>query len=200
MHSTKAGDSAGRVVVIVGSTNPVKIEGARQGLAVHFPKVDSRGFAAASRVEEQPFNDRVWEGALNRAVAAREGWLARKEHGKCEDENGTLFFAGIEAGFFDIPPGIIDMQCCILLDERGRKGAGTSPGFLLPPWVKERAGRGETLESMFDSISGQRNIGEAGGAISYLTSGRVDRTHLTRECVSMALVAFLKPELYERIN
>ncbi len=71
--------------VVVGSLNSTKIEGVRKAFSQFFENVIVEGVKVNSMVGDQPFNNDVIKGAINRAI---------NSFYECD------FSVGIEAGLF----------------------------------------------------------------------------------------------------
>jgi len=184
-------DKDGRLLrpvrVAVGSTNKVKVDAVRSIFTQVFGLVDVVSVEPEHAVERQPMEDRVVEGAIERAKNAI---------GKA----GADFGVGIEAGlFFNRRLGrYLDVQYCAVIDAGGRLTVGHGPGFEYPPSVVESVLRGGTVGDTMSSITGIEGIGHKQGSIGYLSDGLIDRTRLTEVAVLMALVPRIRTELYSR--
>ena len=183
-------DAEGRLLrpmrVAVGSENPVKVEAVRLAIMRLYGAADVRGFAVASGVAEQPFEEETWEGARTRAREALARWP------ECD------FGVGIEAGLFETPPvaGLLDIQACVVLDHAGRFTYGHGPGFSYPADVSEELRKGASVGEVMSRLAAVEDIGRKEGAVGYLSRGHVSRTQLTEPAVLMALLPRLRPELY----
>lgn len=169
--------------VVVGSTNPTKVEGVRLAFESYFGKVDVVAKKVESGVRVQPIGDEVILGAINRA---------KRAYGDCD------FSVGVEAGLFPFRntiTGYIDFQVAVVYDGE-RYSIGFGPGFEFPPFVVEKALKGVEVGKVMGDFTGIRDIGKRIGAIHYLTKGRISRTDLTRIAVTMALIPWLNKELY----
>ena len=175
------------VMVIVGSTNPVKIEAAKEAFSNYFPELEVQGIEVPSGVAAQPFGDDMFKGAEQRAKAVRS--LAQKKNIKAD------YCIGIEAGVLNLYSRWFTMGCVCIL--HGNKiGFGTSSLFELPLSIVAQLQQGEELGHLFDAIAGTENIKQKGGAIGYLTKGIMNRKQLQVPAVVMALVPLLNGELY----
>jgi inosine/xanthosine triphosphatase len=176
------------VVVAVGSANPVKIEAVRRevGTILALGKVQSRGHPVPSGVPEQPRDDEVMRGARSRARSALAADPA------CD------YAVGVEAGLLRLPgeAGHVEVQACVVVDRDGWETQGWGPGFQYPPFVTERALRGEMVSAILGPVAKDDRIGSTTGAIGYLSDGRLDRTALTQQAVLMAFVPRIKRDLY----
>ncbi len=169
--------------VVVGSTNPTKVEGVRLAFESYFESVEVVPKKVSSGVRPQPIGDEVIEGAINRAKNA---------YGDCD------FSVGVEAGLFPIKntiTGYVDFQVAVIYDGK-RYSIGFGPGFEFPPFVVERALKGEEVGKVMEDFTGIEDIGKKVGAIHYLTKGKVSRVELTRMAVVMALIPWLNERLY----
>jgi non-canonical (house-cleaning) NTP pyrophosphatase len=66
----------------------------------------------------------------------------------------------------------------------------------MPPVMVADVLAGEELGHVVDRLSGDHNSKQKGGAIAFLTRGRVDRRALYAQGLAMALVPFLNGELF----
>jgi inosine/xanthosine triphosphatase len=176
------------VKILVGSGNPVKITAARDVFAAHFGEVEAAGYEVASGVPAMPVGDDTFIGAENRvrallALSSQRGLAADYCVGL---EGGTVAWHGRWLAF--------GVSC--IADATGRTGFGVSPMYELPPGIADALVMGEELGAVIDRLSGERNTKQRGGAIGYLTQGRVDRRLLYAQGLEMALVPFLNPAMY----
>jgi len=180
-------DRRGRIVgpvrVHVGTRNPVKVTAVRRIFATAFREVRVRGVRVPSEVQDQPFGPEAVEGAIKRATSAI---------------GDAHFGVGIEAGLVwnDRIREHFDVQFCAVADRGGRLTVGHGPGFTYPPSVLRRVGEGRTVGEAMEELTGIRSIGSKGGAVGYLSAGRMDRAELTEAAVLMALIPRLRPDLY----
>jgi inosine/xanthosine triphosphatase len=172
------------VRVVVGSTNPTKIEGVKKAFLQYFGSVEVAGKEVDSNVSSQPFDDEVIRGAINRAKAAYSSEYD--------------FSVGIEAGLFRMKStitGFIDFQVAAIFD--GEKiSIGFGPGFEYPPQVVQSVLKGKEVGDVMDEITGIKDLGEKFGAIYVLTNGIISRSELSRIAVTMALIPFLNSHDY----
>ncbi len=181
--------AARRLLVLVGSTNPVKVRATRAVFRrVVGPAAEVRGVEPVRSTLPQPWDDDTIRGALRRA-----------EDALAADPRAHLG-VGIEAGLFRVPHRrlVFDVQYCAIVDRRGRITIGHGPGFVYPPEVLAHARRGATVGDAARHLYGRTRIGRAEGMIGFLTGGIEDRTLLTERSVLMALVPRIRPRLYRR--
>lgn len=174
--------------ILVGSTNPVKINAVAEAFSHFFDGIDVLGMAAPSGVPAQPVGDETHEGARNRAF-----WLAeRNRTGKL----GADFCVGVEGGVQRHHGRWFGYGVMCIVDAQGRHSIGLSPQFELPQAVTERLNQGMELGRVMDELLQTEHTNRKGGAIGHFSRGVVDRTEITAQGVIMALVPFLNPELY----
>lgn len=174
--------------MLVGSRNPVKIGAVRDVFEQYFPGVEVEGIEVASGVPAQPVGDDTFTGAQNRALTLA---ALNREHGL-----GAAFCAGLEGGIAQLAGCWFAFGAICISDAEGRCGTGVSPMFELAPALLEPLLHGEELGHVVDRLSGDHNTKQKGGAIAYLTQGRVGRRELYAQGVVMALVPFLNPAMY----
>lgn len=171
--------------VAVGSTNPVKVRAVEEVLRTFYPGAEVFGVDVSSEVGAQPIGmQETVLGAVNRArEALRHGELG----------------VGIEAGLLEVPftlTGYMDVQFCAISDgEVITLGAGS--GFEYPPSVIRQVLRGREVGKVMEELSGIAEIGRKGGAIGFLSKGKLSRKELTKQAVLMAMLPRINRELYE---
>jgi inosine/xanthosine triphosphatase len=176
-----------RLVVVVGSENPVKVKAVRSVFGRAFPgrKIGVRGVAVDSRVASEPYGKDVINGAIQRAQSALE-------------QAGAHIGVGIEAGLFwcEHLQDYFDVQYCAIIDRGERITLGHGPGFQYPPPIMSRVRRGMTVGQAMGEISGIRSIGRKQGVVGYLSKGILVRKRLTETAVVAAILPRLNPVLY----
>ncbi len=159
--------------VVVGSLNHVKVEAVRTVMERVFGSVRITAVDAPSGVPEQPFEDETRTGAINRA----KGALGNHE-----------LSVGIEAGVFEMPDGLYDIQYCAIVDRKGFITIGMGMGFRYPDLVAEAVRKGDTAGEAVRRIYGDSDVGRRQGAIGLLSKGLIDRKSLTEQSVTAAMV------------
>lgn len=175
------------VQVAVGSANPVKIEAVRKELqTILGTAVQARGHPVPSGVPEQPRDAETLAGSRARARAA---FAAQPD---CD------YAVGVEAGLVQFPgdAAYVEAQACAIVDGNGWETTGWGPAFHYPPWLTERALRGEMVSAILGPVANDPRIGSTTGAIGYLSDGRLDRTALTQSAVFAAFVPRIRRDLY----
>lgn len=171
--------------VIVASTNPVKIESTRRGIAALYGAVEVSGVAVESGVAAQPFgSEETLRGAVNRAQAARtlhpEADLA----------------VGIEGGVEVIGDDLLAMAWIVIIDRAGTIGKARSGSFVLPRKIAALM-RDEGLElgDADDRVFGQADSKRKNGSVGLLTGDAMTRADFYAPAVTLALIPFRNPTL-----
>lgn len=168
--------------VLVGSTNPVKVEAVKEAFYAYFKDVDVYGLKAKSGVPAQPRDEETFDGARNRALMLKD-----KE---------ADFFVGIESGIIQLHKKWFAFGCIYVLNKEGREGYGTTPLFQLPDTVVERLLSKEELGDLIDELTGTEKTKQKKGAIGYFTKDIIDRKRYYMDGLLMALIPFINEELF----
>ncbi len=171
--------------VIVASTNPVKIQAARNGFERMFPREHFRitGIAIDSGVGDQPLTDEdTYRGAFNRAANA-------EQHMHEAD-----YWVGIEGGLEEIEDEMRGFAWVIVRDHE-RIGKSRTATFVLPAEVTALVHEGKELGTADDLVFKRENSKENNGSVGILTDDVLDRTGYYEHAVILALIPFKNPEL-----
>lgn len=177
--------------IIVGSTNPVKIEAVRETLSDYkdFKQYEVVGIKTDSEVSEQPKSlAEILRGAINRSKS-------------CFDNN-CIYGFGIESGLMEVPytkTGYMDICASVIYDGNNHY-SGLSSAFECPlDVIKKVNEEGLDLNESFHRLCLTNNprIGLSEGAIGLLTNGRVTRKDYTKQAIQMALIQLENKELYQ---
>ncbi len=172
--------------VIVGSTNPVKINSAKRAFETAFPdeEFDIEGVSAVSGVRDQPMsNDETLLGARNRAQYVKDHYEAD-------------FWVGIEGGIEDHDDDLEAFAWMVVIGADGTKGKARTSSFVLPHEVGLLVRSGLELGHADDKVFNQVHSKQKNGAVGLLTNDLIDRTEYYKQAIILALVPFLKPEYY----
>lgn len=164
--------------ISVGSLNRVKVEAVRNVMERIYGEVRITAVDAKSGVPEQPFEEQTRRGAENRA------------RGALGDHQMSV---GIEAGVFEFPDGLYDIQHCCVVSKDGRITYGQGSGFRYPDEVADLVRSGSTVGDAFKTLFGSEGIGKKSGAIGMLSKGLLDRLNLTEQSVTAAMI----PRIWE---
>lgn len=183
-------DAEGRLLrplkVIVGSDNQLKVNAVRVVMERFYKRVEVIGIKVRTTVPEQPRGQETVQGAIERARAT-------------VGSGDADFGIGIEAGVFDMPYGLYDVQYCAVVDKRGHLTIGHGSGFCYPPEVAQEVKNGHTVGEAFRSLYGWDEGLRQEGAIGFLTQGVLKRTELSEQAVIAAMVPRIRRDLYPEL-
>ena len=178
--------------ILVGSTNPVKIEAVQTAFGSYFDEITVEGIKVGSEVPDQPINEETFEGACNRAASLKEVNDA--------EGLGAEYFVGIEGGIIELDTKWFAFGAMCIMNRDGKVGYGTSGHFPVPPTMTERLLAGEEMGEITDEITGEENTKHGEGFVGFLTQGIINRTDFYTPGIIFALTPFLNDELYKTDN
>lgn len=169
---------------VVASTNPVKIESARLGIAALYGTVTAVGIEVESGVSAQPIGtDETLRGAVNRARAARSL------------DSEADFAVGIEGGLELIEGSLLAMAWVVMIDRAGTMGMARSGSFVLPREVASLIlDEGLELGDADDRVFGQSDSKRRNGSVGLLTGDVITRADFYAPAVTLALIPFRNPQ------
>lgn len=174
--------------VLIGSKNPVKIGAVKDAFSCYFDNVEVEGVEVESSVSDQPIDEETFEGAEHRAK------ILKKLNEKANI--GASFFVGIEGGAINIYSKWFAFGAVCIMDTKGNLGFGTSPMFELWQEAVKEVLDGIELGDVMGKITGDYEVKRKGGAVGFLTGGVVERKDLYVQGLKLAIIPFLKEELY----
>ena len=177
--------------IVVASANPVKINAALQGFSEMFPEEEFsvEGFGVPSGVSDQPMGDEeTYQGAWNRVQAVKEQYPQAD------------YWIGLEGGNIRRDDDMEVMAWIIVRSKEGGFGKARTAGFYLPPKVVALINEGHELGHADDIIFGVSNSKQTSGSSGLLTNGVMDRLRFYVPAGVLALIPFLKPDLYPNRN
>jgi len=174
--------------ILVGSTNPTKVNAVAEAFSHFCDGINVQGMAAPSGVAAQPVGEETYIGARNRAE-----WLA--EHNRAQGL-GATYCVGIEGGIERRYDRWFGFGVMVILDRQGHIGIGISPQFELPGPVTARLDAGLELGHVMDEMLNTEHTNRKGGAIGHFSRGVLSRQDITAQGVIMALVPFLNQEIF----
>ncbi len=171
--------------LIVGSTNPVKVNAAKATLASFYPNEDiiCEGVSAPSDVPDQPMNSAdTRAGAINRV-----NW--------CKHHFQADFYMAMEGGVdvFEDGPATF---AYVVIDNGEYQSVGRSANLPLPTQAWQGLLNGEELGPLMDKLFNTENIKHKGGAIGLLTNGRATRESTYTLALTLAMAPFLHAHRY----
>jgi inosine/xanthosine triphosphatase len=137
-----------------------------------------------SDVRDQPLSsEETLIGARNRAKNAR-------------DNHEGDFWVGIEGGIEDHQDELEAFAWMVIMGTDGTVGKSRTSSFVLPHEVSLLVRSGLELGQADDQVFNQSHSKQKNGAVGLLTNDIIDRSEYYKQAVILALVPFLKPELY----
>lgn len=173
--------------VIVASKNPVKINAAQMGFERMFEDIKFvfEGAEVGSDVSDQPMGDEeTYRGAFNRASKARTIYP------------DADFWVGIEGGNIEHNNTEMEAMAWIVVLDKNKIGKARTAGFFLPFKVIELIKQGYELGHADEIVFGLSNTKQKMGTTGLLTNNVIDRTQYYVQAVILALIPFLKIDLY----
>ena len=156
-------------------------------------------FSVESGVDDQPWTEtQTRQGALNRAVAARDAFEAKKGH--APDFSVGLGGCALSDSAAEKHPGVeglaAEMVHCFawiaVCSSERQWGLARTASFVLPPRVVAlMRNEGMELGEANGMVFGDVNSKQKGGSISKATRGVVDRTAYYEHALHCALAPFL---------
>lgn len=173
--------------LLVGTENPAKLQGAQKAYEAFFDQVVVQGIPVPSDVPDQPVNEEIYLGAVNRVNHLMQ--YARDKHIDCD------YYAAIESGITNALGRWVSISIAVIKDKTGYESWGTSSAYPVPEqYVNEiiQSDLGKLMRRIFQSDSAR----EMGG-ISFLTHGKVNRAELSQEAFTMALTQFINGDAWK---
>jgi inosine/xanthosine triphosphatase len=172
-------------LIVVASTNPVKINATLEGFRRLLPgkSFTAVGVSAASGVSDQPMTDEeTLRGATNRATAARQ------------QQPNADYWVGIEGGI-EALGGELLAFAWVVVQGRERAGRSRTATFSLPEEVAALVRQGVELGHADDIVFGRSNSKQQNGAVGLFTDDVIDRAEYYTHAVILALIPFKNPTL-----
>ena len=176
------------LTILVGSTNPVKINSVKRAFDALFPgyEIVCSGHPVHSGVPDQPVGDQeTLKGARNRAAGLQSLFT------------GADYWVGIEGGIVWQEERMLAMAWICILNNapeavgKAKEGIARSASFLIPKEVSDLVKEGVELGLANDRIFHTHSSKSGAGAIGILTHNLIDRTELYRPAVIMAMIPYL---------
>jgi inosine/xanthosine triphosphatase len=156
------------MLVVVGSTNPVKLNAVKGAFARLLPSetITFESVDAPSGVAAQPYGDRETRaGATSRAAAAATMW---------HDTHGVVptYTVGLEGGVEGDGEREYCMAWIVIRDARGALGVGRTGGVQLPMAVCRHLSEGVELGVAIDRVFDDEGSKRKGGCVVVLQCAR----------------------------
>ena len=157
--------------VAIGTRNFKKVSAVRSAIKYMNMKCDEyMRIDVESNVPKQPFEDDVYQGAINRVLNMKKLNL------NCD------MYIGIEGGIVCQFGQYFNVQVSYILTRDGKKSFGISSALPVPKGYIE-----EIRKTSFSKVVGKKISGGTG----VLTNGYINREKLIQESVVMALTSIL---------
>ena len=166
---------------LVGSTNQVKINGAKKALEKYYSNISIEGVKVSSDVSDEPVNEEIYMGAKNR--------INNLINYAKENNLDVDYFLTIESGITNLLGDYIIINVALISDKEGNISMGTSAGFPVSNKYLDEI-ISTDLNKVITKLFTPNEEASREGAISYLTKNVITRTHLTEEAFIMALTKF----------
>jgi inosine/xanthosine triphosphatase len=172
------------MLVIIGSTSPVKVNATKQAFETYFDKVRVKGIKVPSKIKPFPTSDEeTFQGALNRVNAASEQIQAE-------------YYVGLEGGLQNLKGYTLVKQIAVI--KKGDQiSVGLSSGYTAPEsLIKQLDMTSDKSRNILDKYFGKKEILSKEGVIGVLTNEILNRTLISRDAVICALTRFINPQYY----
>lgn len=174
-------------LVLVGSTNPVKVNSVQLGFNKIWPDQawQALGVGVPSSVSDQP-------------MSPKESFTGAKERAKQAllHDPEAEYGVGLEGGVELVDGLWFDCGWCVILNRQGEMGVATSARIQTPDSIMQHLHQGKELGDAIDIIFNRKNAKQAEGQFGLMTDGAITRTDGYVQAVCLALSRFLHPELF----
>lgn len=175
------------MIVLIGTNNPGKVEGAKQAFEKFYKDIEVTGISVNSDVSDEPVNDEIYKGARNRV----NNLIKYAKENNIDAE----FFIGVESGITNQLGKWCIIQIAVIKDKEGYESFGTGPAFPVPDkYVNEIINT--DLGIVMDKIFNGNGLKNEKGGIAHLTNDVITRYDLTREACIMALTEFINGDIW----
>lgn len=174
-----------KLSVVVGSTNPVKVNAVKNTFELLFSDtaIECLGVKAPSGVDEQPMTEHeTLLGAKNRVQY-------------CAEQYPSDFSVAIEGGVDCFEYGAATFAF-VVIKQGDKVVTGRSANLPLPDSIYQALSHGEELGPLMDTLFNTENIKQKGGAIGLLTNGHATRGSSYEQAIIHAMAAFLHSDRY----
>mmetsp|Transcript_113583 Transcript_113583/g.222718 ORF Transcript_113583/g.222718 Transcript_113583/m.222718 type:complete len:189 (+) Transcript_113583:68-634(+) len=184
-----------KLVIAVGSTNPVKVAASVNGVKRAFQllgEVSTEKFNVPSGVSDQPMTDAETKaGAQNRAKAAYAAYQ------RAHDGIAPFLSVGLEGGVQQCDNSELECFAWIAVYNGTQTGFARTGSFVLPRRIRDLVvDEGMELGHADDLVFGATNSKQSSGAVGFLTNGVIDRAAYYEHAVILACIPFQRAELY----
>lgn len=164
--------------VLIGTTNPGKIQGAKEALEVFFKDIEISGVKVPSNVADQPVNEDTYNGARNRV----DNLIEYAKQNNIEAD----YYLGVESGICNFYNTWMIVNFAVIKDKDGYESVGIGPAFPVPKTYVEEI-IATSLGQVLDKIYSTSASGQGKGGVNSLTHDSISRIDITREAFIMAM-------------
>lgn len=169
------------MLIVVGSTNPVKIAAAQLGSAGLWPEVRIVGTAVASGVGSQPASDaQTRRGAHNRALRALEN-----------NQEYEALGLGLEGGVWELNGELWSVVWACVVDRSGYSSEVSGARLKVPKAIASLILQGMEMGEAVERLTKIKDVKKAQGMFGVITRGILDRkaeySHLARTAFALYL-------------
>lgn len=172
--------------ILIGTTNKLKIEGARQAFKEYFEDVEIEGFKVSSDVSDEPINEEIIVGAKNRIKNL-------KKYAKDNNIKADYFIAS-EGGISNFFGNWININTAVIENENGQMSVGISQSAQVPDRYIEEIKSSEMINLKMKLFNTEEQKKQDLDTI--LTHGKFSRTDLVKDAFIMALVGQINGEIW----
>lgn len=173
-----------KIVVIVGSTNPVKVRATKKAFAKYFKQIKVFGIAVDSGISAQPMSfEKAYTGALNRVNNVL------KKYPEAD------YAVGLEGTLQPYSFGWTTAGLVVVMNKQGEIGLGISSQLLLPQKLVNLTKKKE-LGLVVEDLSGIKNIKQKGGVFGVFTKNVLTREQAYFQAIIFSLSRFINSRLY----
>lgn len=178
-----------KMIIFVGSTNPVKINAVKNACQNSWPNAEVIGIEVESGINAQPRTDEETRtGAQNRAANVLLAGIKNLSPAQLEKHQNQILSVGLEGGVYEhLPQELWSTVWACVTDQTGQKFESNGARFKLPKIISEKLLAGEEMGPAVGQLFADPSIKQKQGAIGVVTKGFVDRTEEYSIIVKLAL-------------
>ena len=174
--------------ILIGTKNEGKIQGAYNAFEKYYKDISIEGVAVNSEVSDEPVDDEIYKGALNRV----NNLIKYSKENSIEAD----FYIAVESGITNKLGKWMIINIAVIKDKNRFESFGTSSGFPVPEKYIEEIIRTD-LGKVMNKIFNENELRKGKGGISFLTKNEITRIDLTRDAFIMALTQFINDEIWK---
>lgn len=174
--------------ILIATKNPGKIKAVSLGLDKYYDNYTIDGVSVLSDVSDQPVNEDIYKGAVNRCHNLRKYAL--------DNNIEADFYIAVEGGITNLLGSWVNLNIVYIEDKEGNKSTGISQGYPFPEKYLD-----EILESEFGKVMDKylslSNSGQENGPEYIFSKGNLSRIDLIKDATIFALTKFVNKDIWE---